>query len=104
MSISAEEKDRSLREAGVVLAREDFHVNRKNTGGLCARLTGEPLCEAFESGGITGRNENIGTPERIAAKDKVYGIVRAVAEYMLAVSAHAATVVVKYKVYHSQIS
>ena len=35
-----------------------------------------------ESGGITYRNEDIDEPERIAAKDKVYEIVRTTAEYM----------------------
>ena len=35
-----------------------------------------------ESGGIAYRNKDIDEPERIAAKDKVYEIVRTTAEYM----------------------
>ena len=82
MSISAEEKNRYLREAAIVLAREGFHTDRTHAGGLCVLLDGAPLCEVTETGGITYRNEDIDEPERIAAKDKVYEIVRTTAEYM----------------------
>ena len=82
MSISAEEKDRYLREAAIVLAREGFHTDRTQTGGLRVLLDGAPLCEVAENGGITYRNEDINEPERIDAKDKVYEIVRTTAEYM----------------------
>ena len=34
MSISAEEKNRYLREAATVLAREGFHTDRTDTDGL----------------------------------------------------------------------
>jgi hypothetical protein len=82
MSISAEEKNRYLREAAIVLAREGFQTDRTHTGGLHVLLDGSPLCEVTESGGIAYRNEDINEPERIDAKDKVYEIARAIAEYM----------------------
>ena len=81
MNISAEEKNRYLREAEVVLAREGFLTDRIRTGGLRILLDGLPLCEVPESGGVTYRMADVSTPERVAAKDKVYSIVRAVAEY-----------------------
>ena len=70
MSISAEEKVCYLRE-------DEVHTDR-----LCILLDGSPLCEVTESGGVAYRNEDIYEPERIAAKDKVYEIVRTTAEYM----------------------
>ena len=82
MSISAEEKNRYLREAAIVLAREGFQTDRTHTGGLRVLLAGAQLCEVTESGGVAYRNEDIDEPERIAAKDKVYEIVRTTAEYM----------------------
>ncbi len=82
MSISAEEKNRYLRETAIVLAREEFHTNKTHTGGLCIQLDGSPLCEVTETGGVAYRNEDIDEPERIAAKDKVYEIVKTTAEYM----------------------
>ena len=62
MSISTEEKDRYLREAAIVLAREGFHTDRTHTGGLRVLLDGAPLCEVTESGGITYCNEDIDEP------------------------------------------
>ena len=59
MSISAEEKNRYLRETAIVLAREGFHTDRTHTGGLRVLLDGAPLCEVTENGGITYRNEDI---------------------------------------------
>ena len=82
MSISTEEKDRYLRETAIVLAREGFQTVKTDTGKLRVLLDGAPLCEVTENGGITYRNEDINEPERIAAKDKVYEIVRTTAEYM----------------------
>jgi len=82
MSISAEEKNRYLREAGIVLAKEGFQLDEVHTDRLCILLDGAPLCEVTESGGIAYRNKDIDEPERIAAKDKVYEIVRNTAEYM----------------------
>ena len=43
MNISAEEKNRYLREAETVLAREGFHTERTN-GKLCVLLDGAPIC------------------------------------------------------------
>ena len=74
MNISAEEKNRYLREAEVVLAREGFLTDRIRTGGLRVLLDGLPLCEVPESGGVTYRMADISTPERITAKDKVYSM------------------------------
>ena len=82
MSISTEEKNRYLREAEVVLAREGFLTDRIRTGGLRILLDGLPLCEVPESGGVTYRMADVSTPERVAAKDMVYEIVRNTAEYM----------------------
>jgi hypothetical protein len=82
MNISAEEKNRYLREAEIVLAREGFRTDRTDTGKLRVLLDGAPLCEVTENGGITYRNEDINELERVAAKDKVYEIVRTTAEYM----------------------
>ena len=82
MSISAEEKNRYLSEAAIVLAREGFQTDRTHTDGLRVQLDGSTLCEVTESGGIAYRNEDINEPERIDAKDKVYEITRTIAEYM----------------------
>ena len=82
MNISAEEKNRYLRETEIVLAREGFRTDRTDTGKLRVLLDGTPLCEVTENGGITYRNEDINEPERVAAKDMVYEIVRNTAEYM----------------------
>ena len=82
MSISAEEKNRYLREAAIVLAKEGFQLDEVHTDRLCILIDGSPLCEVTGSGGVAYRNEDIDEPERIAAKDKVYEIVRTTAEYM----------------------
>ena len=82
MSISTEEKDRYLRETAIVLAREGFQTGKTDTGKLRVLLDGAPLCEVTENGGIAYRNEDINEPERVAAKDMVYEIVRNTAEYM----------------------
>lgn len=57
-------------------------MDEVHTDRLCILLDGSPLCEVTESGGVAYRNEDIDEPERIAAKDKVYEIVRTTAEYM----------------------
>ena len=79
---SKDSQTRYLREAAIVLAREGFHTDRTDTGGLRVLLDGALLCEVTENGGITYRNEDIDEPERIDAKDKVYEIVSITAEYM----------------------
>ena len=66
MNISAE-KNRYLREAEVVLAREGFLTDRTHAGSLRVLLDGVPLCGIPESGGITYRMADVSTPERIAA-------------------------------------
>ena len=65
MNISAEEKNRYLREAEVVLAREGFQADRTHAGSLRVLFDGAPLCEVPESGGVTYRMADVSTPERI---------------------------------------
>ena len=55
MNISAEEKNRYLRVAEVVLAREGFLTDRTCAGSLRVLFDGAPLCEVPESGGVTYR-------------------------------------------------
>ena len=76
---SKDSQTRYLREAAIVLAEEGFQLDEVHTDRLCILLDGAPLCEVPESGGVTYRMADVSTPERIAAKDKVYSIVRAVA-------------------------
>ena len=79
---SKDSQTRYLREAAIVLAEEGFQLDEVHTDRLCILLDGSPLCEVTGSGGVAYRNEDIDEPERIAAKDKVYEIVRTTAEYM----------------------
>ena len=79
---SKDSQTRYLREAAIVLAKEGFQLDEVHTDRLCILLDGAPLCEVTENGGIAYRNKDIDEPERIAAKDKVYEIVRNTAEYM----------------------
>ena len=79
---SKDSQTRYLREAAIVLAEEGFQLDEVHTDRLCILLDGAPLCEVTESGGIAYRNKDIDEPERIAAKDKVYEIVKTTAEYM----------------------
>lgn len=80
MNISAEEKNRYLREAEVVLAREGFLTDRIRTGGLRVLLDGLPLCEVPESGGVTYRMADIGVyiggGQVIEAMGTRYGVVK----------------------------
>lgn len=82
MSIPTEEKKKYFAEAALVLSREGFHVEKTPGGKLGVWLDDQPLCEVSEVGGITYRNENTFTEERMAAKDKAYQIVCSTAEYM----------------------
>ena len=59
MNISAKERNRYLREAAIVLAREGFQTDRTHTGGLRVLLDGAQLCEVTESGGVAYRNEDM---------------------------------------------
>ena len=79
---SKNSQTRYLREAAIVLAKEGFQSDEIHADRLRILLDGAPLCEVTESGGVAYRNEDIDEPERIAAKDKVYEIVRTTAEYM----------------------
>ena len=79
---SKDSQTRYFREAAIVLAKEGFQLDEVHTDRLCILLDGSPLCEVTGSGGVAYRNEDIDEPERIAAKDKVYEIVRTTAEYM----------------------
>ena len=79
---SKDSQTRYFREAAIVLAKEGFQLDEVHTDRLCILLDGAPLCEVTENGGITYRNEDINEPERVAAKDMVYEIVRNTAEYM----------------------
>ena len=63
MNISAE-KNRYLREAEVVLAREGFLTDRTHAGSLRVLLDGVPLCEVPESG-VPCRMEDASTPEKV---------------------------------------
>ena len=79
---SKDSQTRYLKETAIALAREGFQTDRTHTDGLRVQLDGVPLCEVTDNGGITYRNEDINELERVAAKDKVYEIVRTTAEYM----------------------
>lgn len=78
---SKDSQTRYLREAAIVLAKEGFQSDEIHADRLCIQLDGSPLCEVTETGGVAYRNEDIDEPERIAAKDKVYEIVKTTAEY-----------------------
>lgn len=80
--MNAEATKRYFTETALVLNREGFHVETISDGTLGVWLDDQPLCEVCKVGGITYRGENIFTPERMAAKDKVYRIVSTTAEYM----------------------
>ena len=82
MSITAEEKKKHFAETALALSRAGFHVEEIPDNKLGVWLDDQPLCEVSEVGGITYRSDNISTPERMAAKDKAYQIVRNTAEYM----------------------
>ena len=71
-----------LTETALALRREGFQVEQITGGHLGVWIDDKPLCEVSEIGGITYRSDNIPTPEYVAAKDKVYGIVCNTAEYM----------------------
>ena len=68
-------------EAALSLQNEGYGVERHSDEHLLVSLDGKPLCEVTNTTGITYRQENISSPEREAAKDKAYEIVRAVGEY-----------------------
>ncbi len=82
MDRNAEAEKRYFEETARVLRREGFQVEQLQNGQLGIWLNDQPLCEVTKTGGITYRNENVATPDRLAAKSKAYGIVSTTAEYM----------------------
>ena len=70
-----EQKKKYFTETALALRREGYEVERILNGHLVVALADIPLCEVKEVGGIAYRSDNIATPERVAAKDKVYEIV-----------------------------
>ena len=66
MSISAEEKNRYLREAAIVLAKEGFQLDEVHTDRLCILIDGSQLCEVIERGGVAYRNEDAPQPRAAA--------------------------------------
>ena len=64
INATEEEKNRYLKEAEVVLAREGFLTDRTHAGGLRVLLDGVPLCELPESGGVTYRMADVSTTSR----------------------------------------
>ena len=75
------EKGRYLEEAAIVLAREGFRVEKTPEEKVEVWWEDAPLCEILLDGGIAYQSDNISTPEREVAKDRVYKIVSAVAQY-----------------------
>ena len=82
MSKYTEAEKRYFDETVRVLQRGGFQVEQAPAGPLKVGWNDAPLCEVAKIGGITYRNEDVATIERMAAKDKVYGIVCTTAEYM----------------------
>ncbi len=72
---------RYLSELSIQLSKNDYFVRPELSGRISVHWQDEPLCQVESIGGITYRNENIATPEREAAKDHAFEIVRMVAEY-----------------------
>lgn len=82
MTRDAHATKRYFDEAYIALKREGFQINQMDNGHLEVMLDDQPLCEVNEIGGIIYKYENIGTPEREAAKDKAFQIVCRTSEYM----------------------
>lgn len=73
---------RYFAETALALRREGYRVEQLDNGHLRVMLNDLPLCEVSEIGGIRYREEYVETTERVAEKDKVYGVIRTTAEYM----------------------
>ena len=85
MISNTETKIRYLTETARALCAAGFNVEQTAEAKLAVIWEGQKLCDVSEIsdvGGITYRNENIATPERVVAKDKAYRIVCTTAEYM----------------------
>ncbi len=73
---------RYLTELSIQLSKNDYFVRPELNGRLSVHWQAALLCQVESIGSITYWNENIATPEREAAKDHAFEIVRMVAEYM----------------------
>ena len=78
--MTEEIKRKYFAETAIALRREGFQVEQLQDGHLNVMMDDQPLCEVNKIGGITYRD--VSTPERIAAKDKAFGIVSTTAEYI----------------------
>lgn len=82
MSKNTDAEKRYFAETALALRREGYRVEQLDNGHLRVMLNDLPLCEVSEIGGIRYREEYVETTERVAEKDKVYGVIRTTAEYM----------------------
>jgi len=82
MENSTEAKKRYFTETALALRREGYTVEDAADGRLKVSVSGNPLCNVTAMGGITYRQENLFSPELEQAKEKVYEVVRTIAEYM----------------------
>ena len=85
MISNTEAKNRQLAETARTLSAAGGNVERIREGKLAVIWEGQKPCDVSEFsdvGGITYRNENIETPERVETKDKAYRIVCTTAEYV----------------------
>lgn len=82
MTMNEKARTEYFKETAIVLAREGFEVEQMEAGHLRIHMYGEPLCEVNGIGSITYRSEYVASPEREAAKDKVFEAVSRTAEYM----------------------
>ena len=82
MTKMTEANKRCLAETARNLTKSDFEVTRQADDSLAILFQGKPLCSVTTPGGITYRQENLATPEREAAKEAAYEIVKTTAEYM----------------------
>ncbi len=80
--MNTEAEKRYFEETARTLRHEGFQVEQLQNGQLGVSLDDQLLCEVTKTGGITYRNENVATLERLTAKSKVYGIASTTAEYM----------------------
>jgi len=82
MENSTEAKKKYFTETALALRREGYTVEDAADGRLKVSVSGNPLCNVTAMGGITYRQENLFSPELEQAKEKVYEVVRTIAEYM----------------------
>lgn len=82
MDINPELRKKYFTEAALALRREGFETERIAEDRMAVSWDGYRLCEASGIGALTYRQENLFTPEREAAKDQAFSIIRNVAEYV----------------------